>query len=203
MKLRLLNFIFWLFLAISFFLLCLPETFLSFNKGNVPQLRQVMIISDMMFKMRDKLHVCKYSQDCIGLIDTVPLGSGVLTYKSLRILAVAKLIKVNQLLDLVFFLNNDISQKGGYNISVIFQSASIQTYQWNCYHGNIENNCRYEDKFILIKVRCPQNFPENFLENFRKIHQGPQGLWMGPKGPPAGAKCCNPPQELEKAREAG
>ena len=36
----------------------LPKTFLSFNKGNLPQLRQVMIISDMMFEMRDKLHVC-------------------------------------------------------------------------------------------------------------------------------------------------
>ena len=35
------------------------------------------------------------------------------------------------------------------------------------------------------------------------MDQGPQGLWMGPKGPPAGAEGCNPPQELEKAREAG
>ena len=32
-----------------------------------------MIISDMMFKMRDKFHVCKYFKDCIGLIDIVPL----------------------------------------------------------------------------------------------------------------------------------
>ena len=42
-----------------------------------------------------------------------------------------------------------------------------------------------------------------FRKIFRKIHQGPQVLWMGPKGPPAGAGGCNPPQELEKAREAG
>ena len=74
--LRFLNFIFWLFLAISFFFICLPETFLSLNQGNLPQLRQVMIISDMMFKMGDKLHVCKYSKNCIGLIDIVPLCSG-------------------------------------------------------------------------------------------------------------------------------
>ena len=59
--LRCLNFIFWLFLVTFFFLLCLPETFLSFNKGNLPQLRQVMIISEMMFKMRDKFYVWKYS----------------------------------------------------------------------------------------------------------------------------------------------
>ena len=35
------------------------------------------------------------------------------------------------------------------------------------------------------------------------MDQGPQGLWMDPKGPPDGAKDCSPPQELEKAREAG
>ena len=43
------------------FFLCLPETLLSLNKKNLPQIRQVMIISDMMFKMREKLHVWKYS----------------------------------------------------------------------------------------------------------------------------------------------
>ena len=34
---------------------------------------------------------------------------------------------------------------------------------------------------------------------FRKIYQGPQGLWMGPKGPLG----WSPLQELEKARKAG
>ena len=39
--------LFGFFLQSFFPLLCLPETFLSFNKGNLAQIRQVMIISDM------------------------------------------------------------------------------------------------------------------------------------------------------------
>ena len=37
-------------------------------------------------------------------------------------------------------------------------------------------------------------------QNFRKIHQGEQGLWIGPAD---GAESFSPPQELEKARETG
>ena len=74
--LRFLIIIVWLFLAIfspSFVYLKLS---LSFYKGNLPDLRKVMIISDMMVKMRKKSHVWKSSQDCIGLIDIFPLHSG-------------------------------------------------------------------------------------------------------------------------------
>ena len=35
------------------------------------------------------------------------------------------------------------------------------------------------------------------------MDQDPQGLWMGPKGPPDGAKGSSPLQELEKARKVG
>ena len=35
--------------------------FLSFNNGKLPQLRQVMIISDFIVKVKDKLHVWKNS----------------------------------------------------------------------------------------------------------------------------------------------
>ena len=37
---------------------------------------------------------------------------------------------------------------------------------------------------------------------FRKIDQGPQGLWLGLKGFTDGAKGYSLPQEIEKAREA-
>ena len=50
---------------------------------------------------------------------------------------------------------------------------------------------------ILIKVSRLQNFTEFVFE------KGPQGLLMGPKGPTDRAEGCIPPQELEKAREAG
>ena len=36
-----------------------------------------------------------------------------------------------------------------------------------------------------------------------RIHQDLQGLCMVLKGPTDGAEGCNPPQEVEKAREAG
>ena len=35
------------------------------------------------------------------------------------------------------------------------------------------------------------------------MDQGPQGLWMGQKGPTDGAEGYSPLQELEKASEAG
>ena len=35
------------------------------------------------------------------------------------------------------------------------------------------------------------------------MDQDPQGLWMGPKGPPDGAEGSSTLQELEKAPEAG
>ena len=38
---------------------------------------------------------------------------------------------------------------------------------------------------------------------FRKMDQGPQVLWLGPKGPTDGAQSCSLSQELEKPREAG
>ena len=33
------------------------------------------------------------------------------------------------------------------------------------------------------------------------MNQGPQGLWLGPKGPTDGTEGCSLQQELEKARE--
>ena len=40
------------------------------------------------------------------------------------------------------------------------------------------------------------------LKIFRKLDEGPQGVWMGPKGPTDEAEGCNPPQEVEKAQKA-
>ena len=34
------------------------------------------------------------------------------------------------------------------------------------------------------------------------MDQDPQGLGMGPEGPPDGVGGCSPPRELEKARQA-
>ena len=46
------------------------------DKGKLPQLRQVMIISDIIVKIREKLQALKNSEDCIGRIDIVPLCIG-------------------------------------------------------------------------------------------------------------------------------
>ena len=48
---------FFCYFFLSFFILFLPVYFFSFNKGKWPQLRQVMIISDIIGKMGVKLHV--------------------------------------------------------------------------------------------------------------------------------------------------
>ena len=65
-----------IFLAFSCNLFSPPLSawfFLNFNKEKLPQPRQVMIISEIIVKMREKLHVLKNSLDCIGVIDIVPL----------------------------------------------------------------------------------------------------------------------------------
>ena len=45
------RFSFLAFSLILFSLLCLPVTFVSFNTGNLPKLRQVTVISDNITKM--------------------------------------------------------------------------------------------------------------------------------------------------------
>ena len=43
----------------------------SFNKGKLPQLRQVMVISEIMTKMWYKIHIWQKSEDIISLIEII------------------------------------------------------------------------------------------------------------------------------------
>ena len=58
---KIFEFYFFAFSCDLFSFLSLRVSFFSFNKGKPPQLRQVMMISDILDKTREKLHVWKIS----------------------------------------------------------------------------------------------------------------------------------------------